>query len=86
MPSEITPASLPDIDPNEREVAFVALECRTCGEHGPWVRHENRTEDPGAAWDVSHANEAGHTKFYMWTVKRNTAEMWTLPRRKRGRK
>ncbi|UQA91657.1 DUF7848 domain-containing protein [Streptomyces halobius] len=83
MSNEITPANLPDIGSNEPVVTFVMLECRTCGEHSGWVRSDDQM---APAWDGGHFTSTGHTRFYLWSVTRNTAQVSTFKARKRGKR
>lgn len=69
------PALPEDIDPDQPVVSIVSFECRTCGDRSPWVDGES-DDAVGHAWDGDHADEKGHRRFYMWTVQRNTAQVF----------
>ncbi|WP_172384886.1 hypothetical protein [Streptomyces sp. MNP-20] len=69
---------LPDMapmDPEEPEVAFVGLECRECGQRSDWERADGRGLFTGP-WDGNHKDATGHNRFYLWTIKRNTARVF----------
>lgn len=69
------------VGPNESDVKFVRLECRTCGEVTPeWVRdtQDRESADRIWAWDADHHDRTGHRKYYEWTVSRSTAEIISL--------
>lgn len=82
MGNDMQPFELPEIPPDAPQVSMVMLECRTCGERGPWgvenPSGDNRhNESLGAAyeWHDKHAAARGedtHSHFYRWSITRNT--------------
>lgn len=72
------------VDPDAGEVKFASFQCRTCDAHGPWANTADKN-DPNHAWDSRHCDATGHEKFYMWSITRNTARVFSFnPGRKRG--
>lgn len=70
--------ALPDgVDPNARHVEFYTVQCRECGVFGP-VANKLDKNDPAHRWDGDHNAATGHRKIYMWTLTRNTGEVFTL--------
>jgi hypothetical protein len=75
------PAVLPaaiNVNPNERIVTFAMFECRVCGERSTWERTD--TDGSHHMWDTEHcdATERKHGKFYMFTLTRNTAQVFYM--------
>ncbi|WP_063044992.1 hypothetical protein [Nocardia pseudovaccinii] len=67
--------TLEEIGPDAYEVKFALLECRTCRERGPIARADNHTAE-GGMFDVDHAKATGHRNYYLFTITRNTAQVY----------
>lgn len=65
------------VDPNAPYVSFVKFECRTCSDQSDWMSGDSRDVEEHA-WDGEHEAITGHAKFYVWTISRNTAQVWRL--------
>ncbi|MEO3852597.1 hypothetical protein ABGB09_34110 [Streptomyces sp. B8F3] len=77
----ITRALAEGIDPDAPQVQSVSFECRSCGERGPWVRTDVKYATGPIAWDAQHEEETGHSRYYRWSVTRNTVRVFRLPQR-----
>ncbi|GAA1918916.1 hypothetical protein [Streptantibioticus ferralitis] len=65
-----------DIGPNEPVVAFGKLQCRSCLSQSDWFRTDDNT--PHSPWDAKHTEHTGHSRYYLWTVTRQTAQVFNL--------
>ncbi|GLZ81383.1 hypothetical protein Afil01_61900 [Actinorhabdospora filicis] len=65
---------IPSIAPDLPVAEIYFMHCRTCDAHGPWVGAlDYGTRDH--LWDLDHRQATGHTKFYRWSVTRQTADI-----------
>lgn len=64
-----------DISPNAHEVVAGYFECRTCGDKSETVLGNEKGSLP-TVWDADHKSATGHKKFYMWTLRRNTSQVF----------
>lgn len=78
-PATQTPPAIfdpfPQIDPNERVVTFVYMQCRACEDRGPAVRSDDHAT-PDGSWDYEHRKATGHDRFYLFTLTRQTARLF----------
>ncbi|MGH3737601.1 MAG: hypothetical protein ACRDT6_18625 [Micromonosporaceae bacterium] len=80
MTEEIMPG-LPaeGIDANAPHVRYVMTECRACGDHSHWAREDDQgNHEPAYAWMSDHSDATRHSKFYVWSITRNTARTYRL--------
>ncbi|MBX7267582.1 hypothetical protein KIF24_17105 [Micromonospora sp. Llam7] len=59
------------IDPDERVIRFVQVECR-CGEKSPVARDpmQDRQSNEAYDWHATHFDTTGHRDYYRWTLER----------------
>ena len=69
------PAVPESIDPNAMIVTFGYFECRTCGQRSE-VAPANERGTVVTAWDADHKVATGHRRFYLFTVTRQTSQVW----------
>lgn len=63
------------VSPDAPEVAYGYFECRSCGAVSDWVKANDRGNLP-TSWDADHKRIWRHKKFYMWTIQRNTSQVF----------
>ncbi|WP_181785671.1 hypothetical protein [Streptomyces phytophilus] len=71
-----------DIDPNAPKVQFVSFECRICGLVSPWIRTDEKHATVTVAWDAQHETETSHSRYYRWSITRNTVRVLRLPQKR----
>jgi len=68
---------LPDmIDPDAPHLEFRANQCRECGAVSTITLVAN---PEWWQWGDDHMRETGHTKFFQWSLTRNTGQIVSMP-------
>ena len=61
------------VGPDEPVVTFARFSCRGCDAESDWFR----SNDPAASpWDLAHKRATGHSKFYLWSITRQTSRIF----------